>query len=147
MNYSESDLQPLPDHVEFVRSRPEMFLPYGHASNGSLLGVMVDQIVTITGARTAAFRIDEWWGIACVTDWIPETNQKALSDYFQSMTACPEWAVNSVRFEIVLYAFTEDLTTITQRESTLIKGTMPDMEIITKAKQIGDNWRRMLLFR
>lgn len=147
VKYSESDITPLTYHVGFVQSHPEMFLPHGHANNGLLLGTMVDQIVTITGSRTTAFRIDDWWGIACATDWIPGTNQKALPDYFQSMIACPEWAVNSVRFEIVLFAFTEELLTLTQQESMLIKGTMPDLKTTARAKQIAENWQRILLFR
>jgi len=149
MRYTEDDIQIFDkrDHMGFVRSHPKMFLPHENVSCGFFLGMMTDQVVSITETPILACRFQDWWCLAATTDWIPETHLKDLPNYFQSMIACPEWAINTVRFEIVMNVFLDDVFTFTQKETMLIKGELPAAEVIAEARKCSSDWQRILLFR
>lgn len=149
MKYTEADIPPLSNSLDFIQSRPEMFLPYGHPNGGSMAGVLVDEALALTGAKTNAFRINDWWGVSCEVDWIALAPQQTLKEFYQTFTPCPQWAINSIYFEVVLFVFADDLKSLTPQDTEVlpIKGNLPTSEEIQSAQQLATGWQRITLFR
>ncbi|WP_339733080.1 hypothetical protein [uncultured Gimesia sp.] len=149
MKYTEADIIPLEDPLEFIRSHQEMFLPFGNLRASSIVAILVDEALSLTGAKASAFRVNDWWVVSCEADWLLRSAEQTIDTLFQQITACPQLGVNSHYFEVVLHAFADDLITLTTQESErlLIKGNAPALEEIEAAKELATGWKRMTLFR
>lgn len=149
MKYTEADIIPLEDPLEFIRSRPNMFLPFGKLSASSMAATLVDEALSMTGAKTSTFRVNDWWIVSCEADWLQRSPKQTIKTLFQQITACPQMGVNSHYFEVVLYAFADDLITFTPQDTELlqIKGHLPAPDEIQAAQELAKDWKRITLFR
>ncbi|MEQ9022533.1 MAG: hypothetical protein RLN82_07200 [Pseudomonadales bacterium] len=149
MKYSESDvtIYNSDDALNFIREHPERFLPFGCKRCSSLIGLAVNQILSITEANTTAFKIDNWWGVSCEVDWITLQNKQTINQFFKTVTPCPQSAINSICIEVVLYVFANDVISISKDEIVSIKGKTPTEYVIVNSKKTVSKWKRILMIR
>jgi hypothetical protein len=132
--FTESDLVVIRDAVSVIRNRPEMYLgvdialvPYSWIQK-RVLGYLVSDL-TLMGATPVT--VDRFEGIIVVRsphNWLEMgcANGLDVETLFRRIVPIPEAGPNSMRSEILLSAFVQNIMVLTKREVTLVKGHFVD---------------------
>ena len=101
------------DPFEFIRAHSGMYLPPGSASLGEKLVVLlVLNCLTLNVASLRIERVEDWYLVGSSVEWlkIGSGAEQGIHALFHRIQAMPEAGANSVRSEVVVAAFSRDLT-------------------------------------
>ena len=134
------------DPVEHIRRNPERYVPAGRVEPEYLAERLAED-ARILGARAVQTRqVGGWWVVAADFDWVGDGTSSGAPDVFSNVVAFPEAGVNSMRSEILLTAFADDVVTSDGTSTQVVKTSG------TAAPHVRDfvphgPWRRVVAFR
>jgi hypothetical protein len=113
------------DPIEHLRSRRKMYLP----DSGSIplfLAQRLSNDAMIVGAHSVHLAHDgDWWTVSADFDWLADKS-RTVQDLFSGLIPFPEAGVNSIRSEVLLTAFAQDVVTIdASGNQVVVKGETP----------------------
>lgn len=136
---------PLPDPLTHVRSHPEMYLPAGRLEPSDFAARIAADALACGAGRTLAVHHDTWWAVAADIDWLAG-GAPAVADLFRRVIPLPQAGPNSMRGEILLGAFADDVITWDSQRADRIQGTQRESESLRSL--LNDRtWRRVIAFR
>lgn len=132
------------DPIAHLRDRRQMYLPES-GSIGLFLAQRLATEAMILGATSVqtSYRGD-WWSVAADCDWL--TDQKTtIEELFSQLVPFPQAGVNSIRSEVLLTAFAQDVVTTDMNEVRIITGVQPSES--HSAPRALRPWARIIEFR
>ena len=113
------------DPIAHIRSNREIYLPaIGDVS--IYLAQRLSSDAMVLGANEVdVARAGEWWTVSADTDWLAKPCECAVEKLFNQVIPFPQAGPNSMRSEILLTAFARDVVTSNDRETKVIKGSVP----------------------
>jgi hypothetical protein len=142
MTYSAADLSPV-NGIAHIRAHPEMYLPSGRVDGHSLASAIVADVLVEPGRGAAIQRVDRWWLVASDHDWVGPS----VIDYFHRVVPFPDAGPNSMRAEVLLTAFADDVVTFDAASHEVIKGMVDLAEPIFALRKRHPEWKRVIAFR
>ena len=95
--------------IQHIRDHPRMYLPDGKVSGEYLLSQLVLDALFLGVRDIRVQHINEWWLIGSSADSFPEDSGEQLITLFTQVVPFPEAGVNSMRTEVLLTAFAQDV--------------------------------------
>lgn len=129
--YSSDDLTVL-DPIDFIKNNPDRFLRHNNLGLELTTNIVGDALLLVNEPITALNQ-SKWWIVSCESDWLMNTSDYTVEEIFSRIIPLPEAGQNSMRSEILLTAFANDVVTILGKEITVIKGSLD-----TQNKQLFD---------
>ena len=145
MRWTEDDLRVV-DPLKMIRDRPGMFLPDGDRGTG--LAKHLEEEARLLGAAWVQVeRLADWYLVGSDMDWcrVGRFRPSDPLDQFRRAWPFPEAGVNSIRSEILVTAFAEDVFTGTASERRIVQGGEPPPQVWELVESRG--WRRVVGFR
>ena len=133
--------------LEHIRSHLGLYFPGGHPSPAHIANRLVGDALILGARRTLVVHDGEWWIVAADIDWLGSSGMD-LPRLFTSIVSFPEAGENSMRSEVLLGAFAEDIVTWTNdfQDRTLLRGPVHAARDIPRPP--GNlPWSRVLTFR
>lgn len=131
MRYSAADIKWLNNPVEWIRSRPDMFLRGGfHAAD--MAGRLAGDALIIGALKVVITRHAAWHVISADVDWLsiqPSCHVEPRQAFFQ-IVAFPEAGVNSMRSEVLLTAFASKVIAASLQDRFTVKGDVAQDDAI-----------------
>jgi hypothetical protein len=120
--------------IEYIRSKPEMYLPASAEAIGTKLAELLLVDALALGAEDVRIaRSGEWYAVAADFDWLKHGKDVlGISELFERAIPLPEAGVNSIRHEVVVAAFACDVLTSANNEIVIISEGSD-----TKASAVG----------
>jgi hypothetical protein len=147
--HTEDDLQIMESPLEFIRRRPDIFLPAGQLRGDTLATRLASDILCLSKQGVAILQCDQWWVVAGEEDWIRLFGgERRIEECFVHMIPFPEYGVNTVHEEVVVTAFARSVSTAAlDRIWTCIVGGKPDDSLFACVDRSLPNWRRLVAFQ
>ena len=134
------------DPIEHIRSHPDMYLWGGSASPSDLASRLTADALLLGASRTLVVHTDQWWAVAADVDWLAGAVVSADA-LFGRIVPFPQAGVNSMRSEVLLTAFADDVVTWSEGDRPRrVKGAEADWTVV-HAKIADASWRRVIAFR
>ena len=133
------------DPIEWVKRNQSLFFPGGKIDVIRLLAYVMGDVLELGGGEYRILHRDAWWLVGSDADWLaqPGVSVRAL---FERVVPAPGHGEHSMRAEVLLTAFAEDVFTVSGQEALQIKGQAPEPVVIESALRGG--WsRRLIAFR
>ena len=115
-------MQALADAIDYVRQRPERFFRGGSPEPVELVTHIVGEVLILGGSETCTMRSGDWWMISSNVDWLATCPDYAPEELFSHIVAFPQAGPNSMRAEILLTAFAQQVVTVSADTDPLSKG-------------------------
>jgi hypothetical protein len=123
-----------------------MFIPGGIPSPSDLASKIAADALILRASRTLAVHADPWWAVAADVDWLAAA-PVPVDELFRRIVPFPEAGVNSMRSEILLTAFADDVLTWNGNDQPYrLKGVADDWHAI-RNKLADATWKRVIAFR
>lgn len=134
------------DPIAHIRSHPGMYLPGGVASPADLASRLSADALLLGASRTLVVHDGEWWAVAADADWFSPAPIPA-DELFRRIVPFPEAGVNSMRSEVLLTAFADDVLTWGEDDAPhRVKGAADDWQRVRTRFPDG-NWKRVVVFK
>ena len=91
-------------------------------------------------------RNGDWWIISSNVDWLATCPDYAPEELFFNIVALPEAGPNSMRAEILLTAFAQQVVTVSADHQSIIKGDVSQADDIWRLIASRPNWKRTVAF-
>ena len=140
-------MQALTDAIDYVRQRPERFFQAGSPEPVELATHIVGEVLLLGGSETCTMRSGDWWIISSNVDWLTTCPDYAPEELFFHIVALPEAGPNSMRAEILLTAFAQQVITVSADHQSIIKGDVSQADNIWQLIASRPNWKRTVAFR
>ena len=140
-------MQALADAIDYVRQRPERFFRAGSPEPVELITHIVGEVLLLGGSETCTMRSGDWWIISSNVDWLATCPDYAPEELFFHIVAFPEAGPNSMRAEILLTAFAQQVVTGSADHQSIIKGDVSQADNIWELMTSRPNWKRTVAFR
>lgn len=140
-------MQALADAIDYVRQRPERFFRAGSPAPVELVTHIVGEVLILGGSETYTMRNGDWWIISSNVDWLAMCPDYAPEELFFNIVALPEAGPNSMRAEILLTAFAQQVVTVSADHQSIIKGDVSQADDIWRLMASRPNWKRTIAFR
>lgn len=135
------------DGLRFVREHPQMFLRRIPARAEELAGALVEAVALTARAPVELRRSgDRWWIVDSAEDWVSRSGP-GVSEIFSRIVAFPEAGQNSMRPEVLLRAFAEDLVTVGPEGRQVISGSVESEDPIWGELESVSSGGRAVAFR
>jgi hypothetical protein len=134
------------DPIEFIKTNPQMFLR-GQNVGLELSTNIIGNALLLTGKSVTILKQKDWWIIACEKDWLENDSNYTIGEIFSRMIPFPQAGQNSIRAEILLTAFAQDIITVIDRKLTVIKGDLTEDNSISAFASKNNSYKRILAFR
>jgi hypothetical protein len=95
------------DPLDFVKRKPEYFFR-GEPNPQEVLEYLVHDARSL-GVECTTYSEADWWLVFSATDWLA-TVEVSPADLFSRAVPAPEQGVNTMRHEILVGAFAEDIS-------------------------------------
>lgn len=112
------------DPLDHIRAHPEMYLPGGQPDPSDFASRLAGDAMTLGASRTLAIHSGAWWAVAADVDWLA-SHSLPIHDLFRQTVPFPESGPNSMRSEVLLGAFAQDIVTWSGGTPEVLKGRMP----------------------
>ena len=139
-------MQALADAIDYVRQRPERFFRAGSPEPVELVTHIVGEVLLLGGSETYTMRNGDWWIISSNVDWLAKCPDYAPEELFFNIVALPEAGPNSMRAEILLTAFAQQVVTVSADHQSIIKGDVSQANDIWRLIASRPNWKRTVAF-
>jgi hypothetical protein len=120
-----------------------MYLPSGRVNGHSLASAIFTDALVESNRRVVVERLNDWWIIASDHDWIGP----AAKDHFERIVPFPEAGPNSMRSEVLLTAFADDVIVFDAVSHCIIKGDAKATEPLIALRKQHPEWKRIVAFR
>jgi hypothetical protein len=133
------------DPIEHIRSNPQMYLRGGKVDRIDIARQLAGDAIYLGAKRVQIVDVNDWMLVAADTDWMKRSSADMRSA-FDKIVPFPEAGINSMRSEVLLSAFAQDIFTADATGHEVIKGAAPkDPDVYRAAKE--ENWARVVAFR
>lgn len=139
-------MQAMTDAVAYVRERPDRFCRAGFPEPIELATNLVSEALILGGRETCIMRCDAWWVIGSDVDWLSIHPEYAPKDLFFRLVAFPEAGANSIRAEVLLTAFAQQVITVGANVHMVVKGHVAPTEEVWQIMASHSGWKRMVAF-
>jgi hypothetical protein len=139
-------MQALTEAIDYVRQRPERFFRAGSPEPVELVTHIVGEVLLLGGSETYTMRNGDWWIISSNVDWLATCPDYAPEELFFNIVALPEAGPNSMRAEILLTAFAQQVVTVSADHQSIIKGDVSQADDIWRLIASRPNWKRTVAF-
>ena len=113
----------------------------GRFSAGEAVAHIVQECLLGRAATVSVRHVSDWWVVGADVDWLAQDGDVA----FRRIVSYPEAGSNSMRYEVALAAFAEDVLTAFDGAVTRIKGECRSFPFSTDdVRELG---RRVVAFR
>jgi hypothetical protein len=133
------------DPTEWVKRNPSLFFPGGRVDVIRLLAYVMADVLELGHGECRIVQRDAWWLVVSDADWLAQA-PVSPRELFERVVPAPEHGEHSMRAEVLLGVYAEDVFTLSAQEELQIKGELPPRELIQNA-QYGGWSRRLLAFR
>src|SRR2546423_2717418 len=99
------------DPLDHIRGNREMYLPGGRCEPAYLATRVADDALTLGASRVELLHHQDWWIIAANADWMALPKSCGVRELFDRVVPFPESGVNSMRSEVLLSAFADEVLT------------------------------------
>lgn len=140
-------MQALADAIDYVRQRPERFFRGGSPEPVELVTHVVSEALLLGGSETCTMHRGDWWVISSNVDWLATCPDYAPEELFFRIVAFPEAGPNSMRAEILLTAFAQQVITASADQQSIIKGQASQADDIWQLIASRPGWKRTVAFR
>jgi hypothetical protein len=135
------------DPITYVRQSAERFFTSGSVNAVELATQIVSEVLLLGGHEVCAIRDDAWWVIGSNVDWLGNHPDYSAKELFFRIVAFPEAGANSMRAEILLMAFAQDVITTGAEGQVVIKGKVEESETVWRLIASHPGWKRAVAFR
>jgi hypothetical protein len=139
-------MQALTEAIDYVRQRPERFFRAGSPEPVELVTHIVGEVLLLGGSETYTMRNGDWWIISSNVDWLATCPDYAPEELFFNIVALPEAGPNSMRAEILLTAFAQQVVTVSANHQSIIKGDVSQADDIWRLMASRPSWKRTVAF-
>ncbi|HSX83115.1 MAG TPA: hypothetical protein VLQ80_31725 [Candidatus Saccharimonadia bacterium] len=140
-------MQALADAIDYVRQRPERFFRGGSPEPVELVTHIVGEVLILGGSETCTMRSGDWWMISSNVYWLKTCPDYAPEELFFHIVAFPEAGPHSMRAEILLTAFAQQVVTVSANHQSIIKGDVSQANDIWRLLASRPDWKRTVAFR
>ena len=109
------------DPIQHIRAHPEMYLPGGTVDPQALVRLLVRDARLLGAAGARGMRASDWWLVLASHDWLGDSRDDERS-LFSNIVPFPQVGPNSMRSEVLLTAFADDVVTFTPDRADVLKG-------------------------
>lgn len=132
------------DPLAWVKRNQMLFFPRGRIDVVRLLAYVMGDVVELGRGDCRIVQRDGWWGVTSDVDWL--AHELPVSDLFERVVPAPAHGEHSMRAEILVNAFAQDVVALSGGELTDIKGRAPERDLLDLI--LGDaSTTGMLAFR
>ena len=135
------------DPITYVQQRAERFFMSGSVTAVELATQIVGEVLLLGGHEACAIRDDAWWVIGSNVDWLGNHPDYSAKELFFRIVAFPEAGANSMRAEILLMAFAQDVITKGAEGQVVIKGKVEESAKVWRLIASHPGWKRAVAFR
>jgi hypothetical protein len=139
-------MQALTEAIDYVRQRPERFFRAGSPAPVELVTHIVGEVLLLGGSETYTMRNGDWWIISSNVDWLATCPDYAPEELFFNIVALPEAGPNSMRAEILVTAFAQQVVTVSANHQSIIKGDVSQADDIWRLMASRPSWKRTVAF-
>ncbi|CAN5614843.1 hypothetical protein BH09MYX1_BH09MYX1_33750 [soil metagenome] len=133
------------DPIEWVKRNQASFFPGGKIDVIRLLAYVMSDVLELGRGECRIVQHDAWWSIVSDADWLAHA-EVSVRELFERVVPAPAHGEHSMRAEVLLSAYAEDVFTHSDEGSLQIKGQAPEPALIRSALKGG--WsRRLIAFR
>ena len=140
-------MQALADAIDYIRQRPERFFRGGSPEPVELVTHIVSEALLLGGSETCTVRSGDWWMISSNVDWLATCPDYAPEELFFHIVAFPEAGPNSMRAEILLTAFAQQVVTVSADHQSIITGNVSQADNIWQLIASRPDLKRTVAFR
>jgi len=135
------------DPITYVQQRAERFFTSGSVNAVELATQIVGEVLLLGGHEVCAIRDDVWWVIGSNVDWLGNHPDYSAKELFFQIVAFPEAGANSMRAEILLMAFAQDVITKGAEGQIVLKGKVEESAKVWCLIASHPCWKRAVAFR
>ncbi len=132
------------DPIEHIRANPRLYLNSEGTDPAELATRLAGDALTLGATRTLVVHHDDWWLVAADFDWI-KSPAISIRELFNRVIPFPEAGVNSMRSEVLVSAFADDVVTSNGGSSEVLKGVSAGHESLSVPND--PSWARVVAFR
>jgi hypothetical protein len=129
------------DPVAWARERPEQFFPGGQIDAIHLLSYVMADVLELGKGTCVIWQEADWWIVGSDVDWLRHPRYSDV-ELFSVVVPAPAHGEHSMRAEILVFAFAQDVWTCADGRQTCIRGAPPPTTIGRSAGGL----RRLLAF-
>jgi hypothetical protein len=134
------------DPIAQIQANPQMYLRGGQVDAVDLARQLAGDAIYLGAKRVQIMEVNDWLLVAADVDWMNKNAQTGVNDLFNRIIPFPQAGVNSMRSEVLVSAFADDVFTADANGHEIVKGQAPkDTEVYRAAKE--ENWARVVAFR
>jgi hypothetical protein len=134
------------DPIGQIQANPQMYLRGGQVDAVDLARQLAGDAIYLGAKRVQIMEVNDWLLVAADVDWMNKSAQTGVNDVFSKIIPFPQAGVNSMRSEVLLSAFADDVFTADASGHEVVKGQAPkDSDVYRAAKE--ENWARVVAFR
>ena len=135
-NYTASDIKTI-SLSENVLTWPEMYWGTQKPKIENAIELIVEQLNIMGCTNVAVLDSDSWAYVGAYEDWVSSGVEQAgsINNLFERGTGFPEAGHNSLRFEFLIYTFSENVILWRNNSLMCIKGECGDIQ----KKYLNDN--------
>jgi hypothetical protein len=134
------------DPITYVQQRAERFFTSGSVNAVELATQIIGEVLLLGGYEACAIRDDAWWVIGSNVDWLGNHPDYSAKELFCHIVAFPEAGANSMRAEILLMAFAQDVITKGAEGQVVIKGKVEASAKVWRLIDSRPGWKRAVAF-
>jgi hypothetical protein len=146
MKIYSSDELGIIEPINFIKNNPERFLRQNNLGLELSTNLVGDALLLVDKPVTA-LKQSEWWIVFCESDWILKKSDYTIEEMFSRIIPFPEAGQNSMRSEVLLTAFANDVVTTLDNEITVIKGGLDTRDEKVFNSQSNNLAKRIVAFR
>lgn len=141
------EIKIIDDAVSYVKRRSELFLGSNLPNDIGLLRWLLTDILVLGGQEIGVKRYEDWWLVGSNTDWLRPPPGLSLQDMFSRIIPLPQAGDNSMRSEILLAAFCEEVVVSGSDGDLIIKGGGEKIEGLRSFISTACPFERVVAFR
>jgi hypothetical protein len=134
------------DPIEHIRGHPDLYLPGGRADPAYLASRLAGDALMLGAGRVELSHDGCWWWVAADRDWMDHDQAFPGRDAFSQIVPFPEAGVNSMRSEVLLTAFAEQVVAVVDGARKRVKGELADADQVWRVLP-STGWARVVAFR
>jgi hypothetical protein len=132
------------DPLGWVKRNQMLFFPGGNVDVIRLLAYVMSDVLELGRGECRIVQRDGWWFVTSDIDWL--VHELPLRELFQRVVPAPQHGEHSMRAEVLVNAYADDVLAISGGQATEIKGHAPDGPLVQSVIQ-GSSPCGMIAFR
>ncbi|MBX3262870.1 MAG: hypothetical protein KF782_24545 [Labilithrix sp.] len=129
------------DPLAWVKGNQKLFFPGGQIDVIRLIAYVMSDVLELGRGECRIVRRDGWWFVSSDVDWF--VHDLSVRELFQRVVPAPQHGEHSMRAEVLINAYADDVFAVSGGEENEIKGLLPGRLLLQTVVQSG--WTRGLL--